>query len=63
MSRVKRFSDVSEKGKECKWLRILDLDVKGNHQVTCTQPSSEDCCPCSKFEQAESVSSDEHNYL
>lgn len=52
-NKIRRWSDVTEKSKECKWLRILGLDIGGNHQMTCRQPYNEDCCPCSMFEQIE----------
>lgn len=53
MGKIRRWSDVTEKSKECKWLRILGLDMGGNHQMTCRQPHNEECCPCSRFEPIE----------
>ena len=50
MGKIRRWSDVTEKSKGCKWLRILGLDMSGNHQMTCRQPHDEDRCPCSRFE-------------
>jgi hypothetical protein len=53
MKKINRWFNVPEKGKECKWLRILGLDMGGNHQMTCRQPHDEDECPCSMFVQIE----------
>ena len=45
-----RWFELPEKCKKCKWLKMLGLDMGGNHSMMCHKPHNEKA-PCSKFEE------------